>query len=42
MRWNTQNVQNAISNIFRVQRRVLVEKLLGRHFGPHQSRTEAL
>jgi hypothetical protein len=42
MGWSTQNVQNAISNIFWVQRRADIKKLLGRHFSPHQSRAETL
>jgi glycerol-3-phosphate O-acyltransferase len=42
MRWSTQNIQNAVSNIFRVQVRADVQKLLGRHFSLHEPRTQAL
>ena len=42
MRWSTQNVQNAICNIFRVQTGVIFQELLWWHFSLHQSRTDTL
>jgi len=42
MRWSTQNVKNAIRNIFRVQIGKIFQELLWWHFCLHQSRTDTL
>jgi len=42
MWWSTQNVQNAICNIYGVEIGVNFQDLLWGHFGLHQSRTDTL